>query len=85
MASTMNLSHHGRGLESGNGSMEIDNLSRLLHGMFTGGLNVLLVSQMPDKYKCPFCKKLMRDPVQTLNPPCEGDRACHACYIEAQT
>ena len=81
----MEIQCHGAGPGSGFGPMQVDPLSGLSPERFSGGLNVNLVNPMPDRYKCPFCLKLMKDPVQTLNPPCEGDRACRACYLEAQS
>ena len=84
MSSSMEGSHQGAGYGSSYGSMQIDPPLELSPDRFSGGFNVNLVNPIPDRYKCPFCKKLMKDPVQTLNPPCEGDRACRSCYLEAQ-
>ena len=82
----LNLEHLdvGNSIESSYDSMPVDPPYRMTPDRFSGGLDVNLVNAMPERYKCPFCKKLMRDPVQSLNPPCEGDRACRSCYSEAE-
>ena len=64
--------------------MQINPPAGFLTRHYSGGLDVQLVGPLPEKYVCPFCKKLMKDPIQCLNPPKEGDRSCRSCYQEAQ-
>ena len=46
----------------------------------TGGYDVILMSSTPERFRCPFCKKLMKDAVQTFR----GERACAQCYETAK-
>ncbi|XP_057315097.1 TNF receptor-associated factor 3-like isoform X2 [Hydractinia symbiolongicarpus] len=44
------------------------------------GYEVLLVDPLPERLKCPLCKKLMRNPIQTYR----GELACEYCYQRYQ-
>ena len=37
---------------------------------------VYLVEPLPERFRCPLCMKLMRNPVQTIR----GELACENCY-----
>ena len=43
------------------------------------GYDIELVGSLPTKLLCPFCKFLMRDPIQTFR----GELACEYCYKQA--
>jgi len=45
-----------------------------------GGYKVSLCGDVQDTLLCPFCKLLMRNPVQTFR----GELACEYCYVQAQ-
>ena len=45
-----------------------------------GGYKVSLCEDVQDTLLCPFCKLLMRNPVQTFR----GELACEYCYVQAQ-
>lgn len=40
------------------------------------GYEVLLVKTLTERLTCPFCMKLMRNPIQTFR----GELACEYCY-----
>ena len=54
-----------------------DDLSKLKNT----GYKVCLCEDVNDALLCPFCKLLMRNPVQTFR----GELACEYCYVQAQT
>ena len=54
-----------------------DDLNKLAN---TDGYKVTLCEDVQDTFLCPFCKLLMRNPVQTFR----GELACEYCYIQAQ-
>ena len=43
------------------------------------GYDIELVDSLPTQFLCPFCKLLMRNPIQTFR----GGLACEYCYKHA--
>lgn len=69
-------------------SVERDNASgfsnwskmKCAHGINYGNKEVNPVSKVPSKYFCPFCQKIMIEPIQTVR----GEVACRKCYVKKQ-